>query len=60
MPLIKSCSMQAFKENIRTEIQAGKDNKQAFAIAFSTLQAACKDAGKPLPPGAPTPRPKSK
>jgi len=60
MPLIKSCSMNAFRENIRTEVAKGIDNKQAFAIAFSTLQAACKDAGKALPPGAPKPRPKSK
>lgn len=60
MPLIKSCSMQAFKENIRTGVREGIDNKQAFAIAFSTLRAACKDAGKPLPPGAPTPRKESK
>jgi len=60
MPLVKSCSINAFRENIRTEVRSGTDNRQAFAIAFSTLQRACKDAGKPLPPGAPTPRPKSK
>ena len=35
MPLIKSSSKKAFKENIRKEIKAGKSPKQAVAIAYS-------------------------
>lgn len=35
MPLQKSKSQQAFKENIRTEVKAGKPVKQAVAIAYS-------------------------
>lgn len=35
MPLIKSGSKQAFKQNIRREIAAGKPQKQAAAIAYS-------------------------
>ena len=35
MPLIKSSSKKAFRENIRKEIKAGKSRKQAAAIAYS-------------------------
>ena len=35
MPLIKSSSKKAFRENIRKEIKAGKSRKQAVAIAYS-------------------------
>jgi hypothetical protein len=35
MPLKKSTSKQAFQENVRTEIAAGKPPKQAVAIAYS-------------------------
>jgi len=35
MPLKKSSSKKAFKENIKTEIKAGKSQKQAVAIAHS-------------------------
>ena len=35
MPLIKSKTEKAFKENIKTEIKAGKPVKQAVAIAYS-------------------------
>jgi len=35
MPLIKSKSPKAFKENIKTEVKAGKPIKQAVAIAYS-------------------------
>ena len=35
MPLIKSKSPKAFKENIKAEIKAGKPQKQAVAIALS-------------------------
>jgi len=35
MPLIKSKSKKAFGENIRREIEAGKPQNQAVAIAYS-------------------------
>jgi hypothetical protein len=35
MPLKKSTSPKAFKENIKAEIKAGKPVKQAVAIAYS-------------------------
>jgi hypothetical protein len=40
MPLIKSQSMKAFKENIKKEVAAGKPTKQAVAIAYATKRAA--------------------
>ena len=43
MPLIKSTSKKAFKENVSKEIAAGRPVKQALAIAYSTQRAA---AGK--------------
>lgn len=46
MPLIKSRSPKAFKENIKKEISAGKPPKQAVAIAYATKRAAGKTAGK--------------
>lgn len=35
MPLIQSASKKALQKNIKTEIEAGKDPKQAAAIAYS-------------------------
>lgn len=40
MPLKKSTSKKAFKENIKTEIKSGKKPAQAVAIAFSEKKAA--------------------
>ena len=40
MPLKKGVSKQAFEENIRTEVAAGKPVPQAVAIAYSTQRAA--------------------
>lgn len=40
MPLIKSTSKKAFKENISKEVAAGKPIKQAVAIAYATKRAA--------------------
>jgi len=46
MPLIKSKSDKAFKSNIKAEIDAGKPQKQAVAIAYATKRAAKKEGGK--------------
>ena len=35
MPLIKSKSKEAFKSNVKKEVEAGKPVKQAVAIAYS-------------------------
>ena len=35
MPLKRSISKKAFKENVRTEVKHGKPVKQAVAIAYS-------------------------
>jgi hypothetical protein len=40
MPLKKSMSEKAFKENIKAEVKAGKPVKQAVAIAYSEKRAA--------------------
>jgi hypothetical protein len=40
--LKKSATPKAFKENIKTEVKAGKPVKQAVAIAYSTQRAAAK------------------
>jgi hypothetical protein len=46
MPLVKSKSEKAFKENIKAEVKAGKPVKQAVAIAYSTKREAEKKAKK--------------
>jgi hypothetical protein len=40
MPLVKSKSKKAFSENIRREMEAGKPQKQAVAIAYSVKRKA--------------------
>ena len=42
MPLIKSTSKKAVPENIKTEMGAGKPQKQAVAIALSVQRKAKK------------------
>jgi hypothetical protein len=42
MPLIKSSKKSAVGKNIATEIRAGKDPKQAAAIAYSVQREAKK------------------
>src|SRR5579872_946826 len=44
MPLIKSKSKKAMSENIKTEMHAGKPQKQAVAIAYATRRRAKKMA----------------
>lgn len=46
MPLIKSKSKKAFKENVKKEIAAGKPPKQAVAIAYSVQGTAKPKKGK--------------
>jgi len=46
MPLKKSASPKAFKENIKIEVKAGKPIKQAVAIAYAEKNAATKAKGK--------------
>lgn len=46
MPLKKSTSDKAFKQNIKTEVKAGKPVKQAVAIAYSEKREAEKKKGK--------------
>jgi hypothetical protein len=46
MPLKKSTSVKAFKENIKTEVKAGKPVKQAVAIAYAEKNAAKKKTKK--------------
>lgn len=40
MPLVKSASKEAFRKNVKAEMAAGKPQKQAVAIAYSTQRAA--------------------
>ena len=54
MPLVKECSIEAYRENIRTEVKAGRTPEQAVAISLNTVRTACDKAGKPLPQGIPT------
>lgn len=49
MPLVKSCSIEAFRRNVAAEIEAGKPREQAVAIAADTLREACKGEGKDVP-----------
>lgn len=42
MPLIKSTSKAAFGKNIKTEMAAGKPQKQAVAIAYAEKREAAK------------------
>ena len=44
MPLIKSTSKAAFGKNVATEMEAGKPQKQAVAIAYSEKREAGKMA----------------
>lgn len=54
MPLKKSASKKAFGENIRTEMAAGKPQRQAVAIAYSVKREAEKDTRKAAVKGRPS------
>ena len=46
MPLVKSASAKAVRENIRKEMAAGRPQKQAVAIALSVQREAKKKQRK--------------
>jgi hypothetical protein len=46
MPLKKSSSKEAFRANVKAEIEAGKPAKQAVAIAYATKRDAAKKGKK--------------
>ena len=46
MPLVKSTSKSAFKENISREVKAGKPVKQSVAIAYAVKREAAKGGRK--------------
>ena len=47
MPLKKGYSKKSVSANIKTEMAAGKPQKQAVAIALNTARKAAEKAGKP-------------
>jgi hypothetical protein len=46
MPLKKSTSKKAFSENVAKEMDAGRPQKQALAIAYSEKREAEKQKGR--------------
>jgi hypothetical protein len=57
MPLKKGYSRKSIGKNIKTEMDNGKGNKQAIAIALSVARRAAKKAGTPEK-GPPQPKKK--
>jgi hypothetical protein len=49
MPLIKSSSKEAVGKNIKTEMAAGRPQKQAVAIALTERREVAKKQGRKLP-----------
>lgn len=47
MPLKKGYSKKSISSNIKAEMESGKPQKQAIAIALETARTAAKKAGKP-------------
>jgi hypothetical protein len=46
MPLKKSTSKEAFRQNIKAEVKSGKPVKQSVAIAYSVKREAAKKSGR--------------
>jgi len=46
MPLKKSMSAKAFRENVKAEVKSGKPVKQAVAIAYKVKKSASKSKKK--------------
>ena len=46
MPLKKSPSKEAFRQNVRAEVKSGKPIKQSVAIAYSVKREAAKSKSK--------------
>jgi hypothetical protein len=46
MPLVKSASKNAFRKNIKAEMQSGKPQKQAVAIAYAVKRKSAPKKGK--------------
>jgi hypothetical protein len=46
MPLVKSASKKAFSQNVKKEMESGRPQKQALAIAYATRREAEKKSGK--------------
>ena len=46
MPLKKSPTPTAFRQNVKAEVKAGKPIKQSLAIAYSVKREAMKKKGK--------------
>lgn len=44
MPLVKSKSEKAFRQNVKAEVKSGKPVKQAVAISYAVKRAASKPA----------------
>ena len=46
MPLVKSTSKEAFRKNVKAEVNAGKPPKQAVAIASAVKREVAAKKGK--------------
>jgi hypothetical protein len=46
MPLVKSATNKAFRENLKQEMRSGTPQKQALAIAYSVKRRAAAKKGK--------------
>ena len=52
MPLIKKCTLTAWKKNVETLIDQGESESRAREIATKLLEASCLGEGLPVPRSA--------